>query len=64
MTVKNLDYLGLVAGLVDDLGMVQKINESVGEQPGEIISPNLVVKAIIINFCLPSKNRSQLAYLT
>jgi hypothetical protein len=27
MTVKNLDYLGLVAGLVDDLGIVQKINE-------------------------------------
>ena len=50
MTVKNLDHLRLVAGRVDELGIVQKINQLVGEQPGEIISPNLVVKAIIINF--------------
>ena len=49
MTVENLDHLGLVAGLVDDLGIVQKINELVGEQPGEIVSPGLVVKAMIIN---------------
>jgi len=38
MKVKNLDHLGLVAGLVDDLGIVPKINELVGEQSGEIIS--------------------------
>jgi hypothetical protein len=38
MKVKNLDHLGLVAGLVDDLGILQKINELVGEQSGEIIS--------------------------
>jgi len=47
MTVKNLDHLGLVASLVDSLEIVQKINKLVGQQPGEIISPNLVVKAII-----------------
>ena len=41
--------MGLVAGLVDDLGIVEKINELVGEQPGEIVSPGLVVKAMIIN---------------
>jgi len=49
MTVENLDHKGLVAGLIDDLGIVQKINELVGEQPGEIVSPGLVVKAMIIN---------------
>jgi len=27
MTIENLDHLGLVAGLVDDLGIVEKINE-------------------------------------
>jgi transposase len=49
MTVENLDHLGLVAGLVDEIGIVQKINELVGEQPGEIVSPGLAVKAMIIN---------------
>ena len=49
MKVENLDHLGLVAGLVDSIGIVQKINELVGEQPGEIVSPGLVVKAMIIN---------------
>jgi len=27
MTIENLDHLGLVAGLVDDLGIVEKIHE-------------------------------------
>jgi hypothetical protein len=27
MTVENLDHKGLVAGLIDDLGIVQKIND-------------------------------------
>ena len=49
MTKENLDHLGLVAGLVDEIGIVEKINELVGEQPGEIVSPGLVVKAMIIN---------------
>ncbi|MEG4323700.1 MULTISPECIES: DUF4277 domain-containing protein, partial [unclassified Microcoleus] len=48
MPVENLDYLGLVAGLIDRIGILQKINELVGEQPGEIVSPGLVVKAMII----------------
>jgi transposase len=49
MKVENLDHLGLVAGLIDEIGIVQKINELVGEQPGEIVSPGLIVKAMIIN---------------
>ena len=49
MKVENLDHLGLVAGLIDEIGIVPKINELVGEQPGEIVSPGLVVKAMIIN---------------
>jgi hypothetical protein len=48
MTIENLEHHGLVAGLVDDLGSVQKINELVGKLPGEIVSPRLVVKAMII----------------
>lgn len=49
ITVENLDQKGLVAGLVDEIGIVQKINQLVSEQPGEIVSPGLVVKAMIIN---------------
>ena len=49
ITVENLDHLGLIAGLIDEIGIVQNINELVGEQPGEIVSPGLVVKAMIIN---------------
>jgi len=41
ITVKNIDHLGLVAGLIDDLGIVEHINQLVGEQPGEIVSPGL-----------------------
>ena len=49
MKVENLDHLGLIAGLIDKIGIVEKINELVGEQPGEIVSPGLVVKPMIIN---------------
>ena len=49
ITVENLDHLGLVAGLIDEIGIVPKINQLVGEKPGEIVSPGLVVKAMIIN---------------
>ncbi len=42
--VKNLDHLGLVAGIVDELGIVEIINEQVGIQPGEIVNAGLVVK--------------------
>ncbi|WP_341737274.1 DUF4277 domain-containing protein [Microcoleus sp. CAWBG640] len=49
MKVENLDHLGLIAGLVDEIGIVERINQLVGEQPGEIVSPGLVVKAMIIN---------------
>ncbi len=44
ITVENLDHLDLVAGLIDRIGILQKINELVGEQPGEIVSTGLVVK--------------------
>ena len=47
--VKNLDHLGLVAGIVDELGIVEIVNEQLGIQPGEIVSAGVVVKAIILN---------------
>ena len=41
--VKNLDHLGLVAGIVDELGIVETINELLGIQPGEIVSAGAFV---------------------
>lgn len=49
IAVQNLDHLGLVAGLIDEIGIVEKINQLVGEKPGEIVSPGHVVKAMILN---------------
>ena len=36
--VKNLDHLGIVAGIVDELGVVEIVNEYVGEDPHEKVS--------------------------
>ncbi len=49
IVVENLDHLGLVAGIIDELGIVEQINQLVGEQPGEIVSPGHAVKAMILN---------------
>lgn len=49
IAVQNLDHLGLVAGLIDEIGIVEKINQLVGEKPGEIVSPGHAVKAMILN---------------
>lgn len=47
--VANLDHLGLVAGMIDAIGIVEKINHLVGTQTGEKVSPGQVVKAMILN---------------
>jgi len=47
--VENLDHLGLVAGMIDEIGIVEQINQLVGEQAGEIVSPGHAVKAMILN---------------
>lgn len=47
--VQNLDHLGLVAGIIDEIGLVEQVNQLIGQQPGEIVSPGQVVKAIILN---------------
>lgn len=49
IVVQNLDHLGLVAGIIDEIGLVDQINQLIGQQPGEIVTPGQVVKAIILN---------------
>ena len=47
--MQNLDHLGIVAGLVDELEIVAQINQHLGEDPREQISPGVAVKAMILN---------------
>lgn len=47
--IQNLDHLGIVAGIVDAIGIVEIINELIGEESGEKVSPGHVVKAMILN---------------
>ena len=47
--IKNLDHLGIVAGIIDDIGVVEKINELLGTDSREKVNSGEVVKAIILN---------------
>lgn len=49
LIVQNLDHLGIVAGLIDELGIVEQVNQHLGEDPRERISPGVAVKAMILN---------------
>jgi transposase len=49
--VENLDHLGLVAGIVDELGLVELIDELVPRHKLNCLSSGQVVKAMILN-CL------------
>ena len=47
--IKNLDHLGLVVGIIDEIGIVNKINELIEENYTEKITVEKVVKAMILN---------------
>ncbi len=47
--IQNLDHLGIVAGLIDEIGIVEIINEKLGKDSREKISSGQVVKALILN---------------
>lgn len=47
--VQDIDHLGIVAGMIDEIGLVEEINKLLGTHPQEIISAGQVVKAMIIN---------------
>jgi hypothetical protein len=48
LIVQNLDHLGSVAGLVDELEIVEQINQQLGEDSRAQISPGVAVKAMIL----------------
>lgn len=47
--IKNIDHLGIVAGIVDSIGLVEIINEYCGKETEEKVSAGHVVKAMILN---------------
>ena len=47
--ISNLDHLGLVAGIIDQLGLMELINKHLGVDPREVMSAGVVVKAMILN---------------
>ncbi len=47
--IKNIDHLGIVAGLIDEIGIVETINSKLGIDPREKITAGILVKAILIN---------------
>ncbi len=49
MEITNLDHLGLVAGIMDDIGIELIINRRLPKHSSEKISSGQVVKAMIIN---------------
>ena len=49
LELKKIDHLGIVAGIVDSIGIVEIINNLVGSEQGEKVSAGQVVKAMILN---------------
>ena len=51
LKIENLDHLGLIAGVIDELGLVELLDELFPPHPQNQITTGQVVKAMILN-CL------------
>jgi transposase len=49
LEIKRLDHLGIVAGTIKDLGIIELVNESVGHDSQENVSVGQVTAAMILN---------------
>ncbi|CAD5930473.1 IS1634 family transposase [Planktothrix rubescens] len=47
--IVNLDHLGIVAGVIDEMELVEEVNKKVGLRVKEAVSPGQVMKAMILN---------------
>jgi len=47
--IQNIGHLGIVAGIIDSIGIVEIINELIGVEKDEKVNAGQVVKAMIIN---------------
>jgi len=49
LKIENLDHLGIVAGIIDEIELVEEVNKIVGIKKKETLSPGQVMKAMILN---------------
>jgi transposase len=49
ISVQTLNHLGIIAGIIDEIGLVEQIDQRLGRHPKEIVSAGQVVKAMILN---------------
>ena len=49
LEIKNLNHLGIIAGIIDEIGIVEIVNEQLGTDNKEMVNPGVVIKAIILN---------------
>ncbi len=47
--IETLNHLGIIAGIIDEIGIVEIINEQLGIKPQEKLSAGIIVKGIIVN---------------
>jgi transposase len=47
--VQNLDHLGIVAGMIDEIGLVEQVDALLGVHPQEKVSMGQVLKAMLLN---------------
>ena len=47
--VQEIDHLGIIAGIIDEIGIVEIIDKELGTDVREKVSAGQVVKAMIIN---------------
>lgn len=47
--VQNIDHLGIVAGIVDEIGLVEQVDELLGTHPQAVVTLGQVLKAMILN---------------
>lgn len=44
-----MDHSGIVAGVIDEMGLVEQINQRLKQHPLQVVSPGQAVKAMILN---------------
>jgi Domain of unknown function (DUF4277) len=47
--VQDIDHLGLVAGIIDQIGLVEEVERRLGNHPQEHITCGQVLKGLILN---------------
>jgi hypothetical protein len=47
--VKDIDHLGILAGVIDEIGLAEELDRRVGTHPQEHVSSSQAVKAMILN---------------